>query len=98
MPARKKTPKPTTKRTVSILIEVMATVFTNPGYTMKPWSQCGDIGSRIKPRFVGNACGRSAHSDVNPASRNARPGERARSPGAPQNRPDTEETGDHVGL
>jgi hypothetical protein len=98
MPARTKSPKPTTKRTVSILIEVMATVFTDPGYTIKPCSQCGHIGSRIKPRFVCDACGRWAHCDVNPASGNARPGERAVSPRAAQSRPDAEETGNHVGL
>jgi transposase len=99
MAARKKTPNPTTtKRTASILIEAMATVFPDPGYTSKACSQCGQIGSRIKPRFVCDACGRRAQSVVNAASNHARPGERALSPRAAQNRPDVEETGNHVGL
>ena len=98
MPARKKTAKPTTKDTTSILVEAMATVFTDPDDASKARSQCGHIGSRIKPRFICGACGRRAHSDVNAAANRFLPGERAFSPRAAQNRPDVEETGNHVGL
>jgi hypothetical protein len=99
MPARKKTQKATTtKRTASILIEAMATVFTDPGYTGKACSQCGYIGSRIKPCFVRDARGRRAHCGVSAASNHARPGKGALSPRGAQNRSDVEETGNHVGL
>jgi putative transposase len=98
MSAGKKTPEPTTKRTASILIATMATVLTDLAHTNKTSSQCGQIGSRIKRRVVCDACGRRAHSDVKAAARNARPGERSLSPSAVQDRPDAEETGNHVGL
>jgi putative transposase len=42
----------------------IATIFTDPAYTSKGCSDCGQIGLRVKHRFVCK-CGRRAHSDVN---------------------------------
>ncbi len=64
----------------------IATVFTDPAYTSKGCSECGQIGLRAKHRFVCK-CGRRAHSDVNAASNHARLGERALSPRGDVNRP-----------
>ena len=66
--------------------EGIATVFTDPAYTSKGCSECGQIGSRVKHRFTCK-CGRRAHSDVNAASNHARLGERALSPRGDVNRP-----------
>jgi transposase len=74
----------------------IATLFTDPAYTSKARSQCGQIGLRVKHGRTGN-CGRRAHSDVNAASNHALLGERALSPRVDVNRPYVEEAG-HVGL
>jgi putative transposase len=76
----------------------IATAFTDPAYTTMACAQRGPRRSPMKPRFACDSCGRRAHRDVNAASHPARLGESAVSPGAAVNRPDVEETGNHVGL
>jgi putative transposase len=65
----------------------IATVFTDPAYTSKGCSDCGQIGLLVKHRLTGK-CGRRARSDVNAASNHARLGEGALSPRGEVNRPD----------
>jgi putative transposase len=58
----------------------IATVFTDQACTSKACSQCGQIGSRMKHRFV-CGCGR-AHSESIAALNHARLGESALAPRA----------------
>lgn len=69
------------------------TIFTNPAYTSKGCSWCGQIGSRVKHRFT-CGCGRRAHSDVNAARNHARLGEINISARGEVIRPNVGEVGD----
>jgi IS605 OrfB family transposase len=75
----------------------IASVFTDPAYTSKGCSDCGQIGLRVKHRFVCK-CGRRAHSDVNSARNHARLGERALSPRGEVNRPNVGEISHALSL
>lgn len=68
----------------------IAAIFTDPAYTSRSCSDCGQIGLRVKHHFVCK-CGCRAHSDVNAARNHARLGERALSPRGVVSRPDVGE-------
>jgi transposase len=70
--------------------------YVDPAYTSQTCSGCGELGSRVKHRFVCKKCGLRAHADLN-ASRNlARIGESADSPRANVNTPDVGDMGSDV--
>lgn len=66
----------------------IAVEYIDPAYTSQTCSNCGNLGNRVKHRFVCEHCGLRAHADCN-ASRNlARIGGRALPPRASVNPPD----------
>jgi putative transposase len=73
----------------------IATMFTDPASPSKTCSECDQIASPIKHRFV-CGWGRRAHSDLYACP--ARLGERVLAPRADANPPYVEEAGNHVGL
>ncbi|WP_447973767.1 RNA-guided endonuclease InsQ/TnpB family protein [Nitrospira sp. Kam-Ns4a] len=71
----------------------IAVEYVDPAYTSQICSCCGEIGKRIKHRFVCEQCGLRAHADLN-ASRNlARIGGTAVPPRAAVNTPDVPVSG-----
>jgi len=72
--------------------------YVNPAYTSQTCSGCGELGKRVKHRFVCEKCGLRAHADLN-ASRNlARIGSGAPLSRAAVNTPDvgSVDRGNHV--
>jgi len=66
----------------------IAVEYVDPAYTSQTCSCCGELGKRVKHRFVCEKCGLRAHADLN-ASRNlARIGSGAPLPRAAVNTPD----------
>jgi hypothetical protein len=91
MPARKKTPKPTTERAASILIEAGDSECT--ALTALKSAYGADM-----LQCVADGNGRIPIRDVNAALKHGRRGERALASRADVNRPYGGETGNHVGL
>src|SRR5919197_2725804 len=65
-------------------------VYLDPAYTSQTCADCGGLGSRVKHRFVCDACGLQAHADLNGSRNLAWIGGTAVPPRAAVNTPDVE--------
>jgi IS605 OrfB family transposase len=71
-------------------------VYLDPAYTSQTCADCGGLGSRVKHRFVCDACGLQAHADLNGSRNLAWIGGTAVPPRAAVNTPDVEKVGRQI--